>query len=59
MPNLYDWDAFQYKAGEGAGFGDGSCDTPNVVSGLSLDYAYEVNLAHGHGNGLTTGPSIL
>lgn len=36
MSNLFAWNAFEYGSAEGASLGDGSCDSPNILSGLTL-----------------------
>lgn len=43
--NLYSWNAFQYSEPDGGSENDGSCDAPNILTGLTLSFKNRLTLA--------------
>lgn len=43
--NLYGFNAFQYSEPDGGSENDGSCDVPNILSGLTLSHKNRFTLA--------------
>jgi len=45
LPNLYDYDAFDFQAASGAKYDDGNLELASIISGVTIPYSFALSLA--------------